>query len=259
MHLAARHYLGLSITSIVLWAGCSNVRAVLNEPRPETSAEGTRRPLQIGKLIKKRQIAPVTGVEMADWLNRPQREAEEQPNRVIEALRIPEGGTVVDLGAGTGYFTWRLARQVGSTGRVIAVDIQQGMLDRLESNIRNRGFQNVQIVLSEPGDPRIPAGSADLVLLVDVYHELAQPEAIMEHVRRGAQTEWPRGRHRIPQGGPDDPPAARTEDDGPRSAFRVGAARLSIRRVDGLRADSAHHRVQRRPVGRAARFGSRPG
>ena len=197
MHLAARHYLGLSITSIVLWAGCSNVRAVLNEPRPETSAEGTRRPLQIGKLIKKRQIAPVTGVEMADWLNRPQREAEEQPNRVIEALRIPEGGTVVDLGAGTGYFTWRLARQVGSTGRVIAVDIQQGgdiqqgMLDRLESNIRNRGFQNVQIVLSEPGDPRIPAGSADLVLLVDVYHELAQPEAIMEHVRRGLK---PNGR-----------------------------------------------------------------
>lgn len=191
MSTASRQYLGLAITSIVLWAGCSNVRAVLNEPRPETFAEGKRRPLQIGKLIKKRQIAPVTGVERADWLNRPQREAEEQPNRVVGALKIPEGGTVVDLGAGTGYFTWRLARQVGPTGRVIAVDIQQGMLDRLERNIRERGFQNVRIVLSEPGDPKIPPGSADLVLLVDVYHELAQPEAIMERVRRGLK---PNGR-----------------------------------------------------------------
>ena len=188
MSTASRQYLGLAITSIVLWAGCSNVRAVLNEPRPETFAEGKRQPLQIGKLIKKRQIAPVTGVERADWLNRPQREAEEQPNRVVGALKIPEGGTVVDLGAGTGYFTWRLAHQVGPTGRVIAVDIQQGMLDRLERNIRERGFQNVRIVLSEPGDPKIPPGSADLVLLVDVYHELAQPEAIMEHVRRGLKS-----------------------------------------------------------------------
>lgn len=175
----------LTIPLVMAWAGCSDMRAVLNEPRPEITAEDKREPLRIGKLIKRRQIAPVTSVEMADWFNRPEREAEEQPDRVVETLRIPKGGKVVDLGAGTGYFTWRLAEQVGPAGRVIAVDIQQGMLDRLEQNIQDRGVQNVQIVLGKPGDPRIPPGYADLVLLVDVYHELAQPETIMEHVRRG--------------------------------------------------------------------------
>ena len=185
MRMQARRLFALTMPLIVFWAGCSDMRAVLNEPRSETAAEDKREPLRIGKLIKKRQIAPVTSVEMADWLNRPEREAEEQPDRVVETLGIPNGGKVVDLGAGTGYFTWRLAQRVGPTGRVIAVDIQQGMLDRLEQIIRDRGVQNVQIVLGEPDDPRIPPGYADLVLLVDVYHELAQPETIMEHVRRG--------------------------------------------------------------------------
>lgn len=185
MRTNARPFLPLAVSLIVTWAGCSDIRAMLDKARPRTAGEETREPLRIGTLIKKRQIAPVTSIEMADWFNRSEREAEEQPDRVVEALGIPEGGKVVDLGAGTGYFTWRLAQQVGPTGRVIAVDIQQGMLDRLEQNIKDRGVQNVQIVLSEPGDPKIPPGYADLVLLVDVYHELAQPETIMEHVRRG--------------------------------------------------------------------------
>ena len=185
MRTTPRTCLLLTILAIVAGAGCSQMRAILNEASPRPAGEEEREPLRIGKLIKKRQIAPVTSVEMADWLNRPEREAEEQPDRVVETLGIPEGARVVDLGAGTGYFTWRLAKQVGPTGRVIAVDIQQGMLDRLERNIRERGVENVQIVLGEPGDPRIPPGYADLVLLVDVYHELAQPETIMEHVRRG--------------------------------------------------------------------------
>jgi len=164
--------------------GCATVNAILSEPAAGPEGD-SRQPLQIGKLIKKRQIAPVTSVAMADWLNRPEREAEEQPDRVIEALKIKAGSTVVDLGAGTGYFTGRLADQVGPNGRVVAVDIQQGMLDRLRRNLEGRGFSNVQIVLGKPGDPLIPPNYADLVLLVDVYHEIAQPEAMMEHVRRG--------------------------------------------------------------------------
>ena len=91
---------------------------------------------------------------------------------------------MVDLGAGVGYFTWRLAKRVGPQGRVIAVDIQQGMLDLLAENLRQRGITNVDAVLASPDDPGLPRGQVDLVLLVDVYHELAQPEKTMEQVRQ---------------------------------------------------------------------------
>ena len=150
----------------------------------ETTADSPKRPLQIGKLVKKRQIAPVMNVAHADWLTRPERDAEEQPDRVVAELKIPKGATVVDLGAGVGYFTWRLANQVGPQGRVIAVDIQPGMLDLLKQNLKKRGITNVDMVLGAPEDPHLPVGKVDLVLIVDVYHELQHPEKTMEHVRR---------------------------------------------------------------------------
>jgi precorrin-6B methylase 2 len=153
-------------------------------------AAGTpKRPLQIGKLVRKRQIAPVMSVAHADWLTRPERDAEEQPDRVVAELKIPKRATVVDLGAGVGYFTWRLAQQVGPQGRVIAVDIQEGMLDRMKKNLEDRGVTNVEMVLGTPEDPHLPAGEVDLVLIVDVYHELAHPEKTMEHVRRSLKPE----------------------------------------------------------------------
>ncbi|MDA1313714.1 MAG: class I SAM-dependent methyltransferase [Acidobacteria bacterium] len=184
MRIRAQGRLVTSVALSCILSGCATVSAVLSEPAAGSDEDG-RQPLQIGKLIKKRQIAPVTSIAMADWLNRPEREAEEQPDRVIEALNIKAGSMVVDLGAGTGYFTGRLARQVGPNGRVMAVDVQQGMLDRLRRNLEERDVSNVQLVLGKPGDPLIPPNYADLVLLVDVYHEIQQPEAMMEHVRRG--------------------------------------------------------------------------
>jgi predicted methyltransferase len=131
-----------------------------------------------------RRIAPAMSYVYADWLTRPEREREEMPDRVVKALRIPRGATVIDLGAGVGYFTWRLAKRVGREGRVIATDIQQQMLDLLARNMRKRGIENVETVLSTQDDPRLPEGEADLVLLVDVYHELAYPAGTMERVRR---------------------------------------------------------------------------
>lgn len=123
-------------------------------------------------------------VAHADWLTRPERDRDEQPDRVVAELKIPKGATVVDLGAGVGYFTWRLAEQVGPTGKVIAVDIQQAMLDLLAGNLAERGIENVELALASDEDPRLPEGQVDLVLLVDVYHELAHPEKTMERVRR---------------------------------------------------------------------------
>ena len=120
----------------------------------------------------------------ADWLTRPERQREEQPDRLVNSLDIQPGATVVDLGAGVGYFTWRLARKVGRAGKVIAVDIQQEMLDMLAVNLRERGIENVETVLATPQDPRLPQAAVDLVLLVDVYHELAHPALTLAHIRR---------------------------------------------------------------------------
>ncbi len=132
-----------------------------------------------------RQIAPVMSYLGADWLTRPEREREEQPDRVVAALEIPRGSTVIDLGAGVGYFTWRLAKQVGPTGRVIATDVQPEMLEMLETNMRERGIENVERVLATQTEPGIPLdGEVELALLVDVYHELAYPADTMRHVLR---------------------------------------------------------------------------
>ena len=149
------------------------------QPRANAQHETAERPA-----AEPRQIAPAMSYVYADWLTRPEREQEEQPDRVVKALKIPKGATVIDLGAGVGYFTWRLAKRVGPEGKVIATDIQQEMLDMLARNMRRRGIENVEIILSTQQDPRLPQGAADLVLLVDVYHELAFPASTMGHVRR---------------------------------------------------------------------------
>ena len=150
------------------------------QPRPAIGQQGSGHDDPTGS----RRIAPAMSYIYADWLERPEREQEEMPDRVVKALRIPRGATVVDLGAGVGYFTWRLAKRVGPKGRVIATDIQQEMLYMLVRNMRNRGIKNVETILSTQADPRLPEGEVDLVLLVDVYHELAYPARTMAHVRR---------------------------------------------------------------------------
>ena len=130
-----------------------------------------------------RQIAPTMSHVHADWLTRPEREEEEHPDRLVASLQIPRGSTVIDFGAGVGYFTWRLARQVGPEGRVLAVDIQPEMLEMLTANIEKRGIRNVETILSTNEDTGLPTNAAELVLLVDVYHELAYPGRTMGEIR----------------------------------------------------------------------------
>lgn len=172
----------LLLAALIAALGCSP-KLQTDVSRMPVDEEG-RQPLRIGRVVKKRQIAPVMSVAHADWLTRPDRDAEEQPDRVVRELEIKPGSTVADLGAGVGYFTWRLAGAVGDTGKVIAVDIQPGMLERLKQNLAERDIHNVETVLGAEDDPHLPAGQVDLVLLVDVYHELQQPDLTMEHVRR---------------------------------------------------------------------------
>src|SRR5262249_12690770 len=129
----------------------------------------------IGKFYFGREIAQVMGHQGADWLERPEREEEEKPNNMIEQLRIRSGDVVADIGAGSGYISQRLAAKVGAKGKVLAVDIQPEMLQLLGNKMAGLGITNVVPVLGTVSDPKLAAGSVDLVLMVDVYHEFDFP------------------------------------------------------------------------------------
>jgi precorrin-6B methylase 2 len=130
-----------------------------------------------------RQIAGVMGVQGADWLNRPEREAEENPEGALDALNLKPGMVVADVGAGTGYMSLRLARRVGPTGKVYANDLQPEMLRRLRANAQKAGIKNIETVQGEETDPKLPRGRIDLVLLVDVYHEFSKPREMIDRIR----------------------------------------------------------------------------
>jgi ubiquinone/menaquinone biosynthesis C-methylase UbiE len=141
--------------------------------------------------ITHRKIAQVMGPGGADWLVRPERQAEEHPDEALDALKIPKGATVADIGAGVGYFTWRLAERVGPSGVVYGEDIQQAMLDRLRTNMQARHITNVREVLGGIDDPKLPKESVDLIILVDVYHEFSEPEKMLDRMRESLK---PNGR-----------------------------------------------------------------
>src|ERR1700704_5710572 len=108
-----------------------------------------------------REIAPVMGIGGADWLVRSEREAEEAPDRALDAIVLKKGEIVADIGAGVGYFTWRMAERVGPAGKVYASDIQPGMLEQLQKHVAVRGLVNVVPVLGSDVDPKLPAGKLD--------------------------------------------------------------------------------------------------
>ena len=136
-----------------------------------------------GKFYMGREIAQVMGAGGIEWLDRPEREDQEQPEVVINAMSLHGSEVVVDLGAGSGYFTFRLAAKVGITGKVLAVDIQDEMVETLRQRAAANGITNVEEVKASETDPHLPVGVVDLVLMVDVYHELAYPYEVMTKIR----------------------------------------------------------------------------
>jgi ubiquinone/menaquinone biosynthesis C-methylase UbiE len=149
-----------------------------DEARPAEARYETGRKTRdgIGKYYFGREIAQVMGHQGASWLERPEREEEERTDLLLNELKLKPGDAVADVGAGSGYFSWRMAKVVGETGRVYAVEIQQEFLDMLMENMRKRGVgEIVKPVLGTVQDPKLPDGSCDLILLVDVYHEFDFP------------------------------------------------------------------------------------
>ncbi len=133
----------------------------------------------IGKFYFEREIAHVMGHLGAGWLERTSREIEEAPSQLMDALKLTKGMTIADIGAGSGYFTRRMARRIGDEGKVLAVDIQPEMLEILRDNMAKAGLSNYKPILGTEKDPNLPEASVDLVLMVDVYHEFAFPHEMM--------------------------------------------------------------------------------
>lgn len=131
-----------------------------------------------------REIADVMSYRGAPWLERAEREREEDPDRLLASLPLAEGATVVDMGCGSGFYARRMAQIVGTEGRVLCVDIQPEMLRIAEQLAERDGLRNIESVLGTPSDPKLPAESVDLILLVDVYHEFSDPKAMLEAMRR---------------------------------------------------------------------------
>lgn len=136
-----------------------------------------------------REISQVMGHRGAAWLERESREVEERTDLLLEAIRIIPGDRVGDIGAGTGYFTWRIAKRVGDTGLVYANEIQPEMLEILTRQIELRGVEDrVKPILGELTHPRLPEASCDIILLVDVYHEFSHPFEMTRGMIEGLKT-----------------------------------------------------------------------
>jgi SAM-dependent methyltransferase len=133
--------------------------------------------------ISGRRFARVMGYQGAEWLERGEREQEEEPDVALGVLNIAKGASVADIGAGSGYMTEKLSARVGPQGRVFANDVQPQMLEMLSRRLAVRKITNVTLVQGTVDDPKLPPASVDLALMVDVYHELSEPQAMLRHVK----------------------------------------------------------------------------
>ena len=139
--------------------------------------------------VSGRVFAPVMGWQGAPWLERPERLEEEAPDAALDVLKIARGSTVADIGAGSGFMTIRLASRVGLEGRVYANDVQPEMLQILQRRLQRANIANVVLVKGDVDDPRLPETSTDLELLVDVYHEFSQPQAMLRGLRKALKAD----------------------------------------------------------------------
>ena len=129
----------------------------------------------IGKAYMGREIAKVMSYYGASWLERPERVQEERPDLVLAALDLKPGMKVADIGAGSGYYSSRMAERVGKSGIVYAVDVQPEMIDILRLQMKQQRVSNVEAIVGTETDPQLPPGALDLAIMVDVYHEFEYP------------------------------------------------------------------------------------
>jgi len=162
-----------AVVGCALLGHAGQTNALATTPRYEFREDHD--PSGIGKYFLGREIARVMGHEGSDWLERSTRPQEEGSDLLVPALKLKAGDVVADIGCGTGFYTRRFARAVGTNGVVYAEDIQPEMLDILTNKLGTEGINNVRPVLGTITDPKLPRASLDLILMVDVYHEFDHP------------------------------------------------------------------------------------
>jgi SAM-dependent methyltransferase len=152
-------------------------------PKPPSYTEGPASPDGIGKFFHGREISQVMGHPGIGWLERDEREQEEAPTRAIKALDLPKDAVIADIGAGSGYYAFRISPQVPQ-GKVIAVDIQPEMLTFLEDRAKQLSISNVEPHLGAIDDLKLADASLDAALLVDAYHEFSHPAEMLASIHR---------------------------------------------------------------------------
>ncbi len=154
-----------SVLTLIALAGCSPQSAIEPKfPKPDR---------------------PVSAIGATEFSTEVQRDELGEAKAVMDLAKIGEGTTVADIGAGEGYYTIRLAERVGAKGRVLAVDIDKGAIQRLGQRVERERLDNVSIKPGLPEDPRLPEKSFDRVFMIHMYHEVADPYAFLWHMRPG--------------------------------------------------------------------------
>ncbi|NMG22810.1 class I SAM-dependent methyltransferase [Brasilonema bromeliae] len=176
-----------AIIFVILWCLLFDPTGIANAASPSSTVYEQRllhSPDGIGKIYMGREIAKVMGHTGVLWLERPSRESEEQPSKIISVLNFKPDDVVADIGAGTGYISFRIAPLL-TKAKVLAVDIQPEMLDIIEFLKKENNITNVEPILATLTNPNLPPESVDLALMVDAYHEFEYPREIMEGMIRG--------------------------------------------------------------------------
>jgi len=136
-----------------------------------------------GKVYFGREIATVMGAAGADWLERNNRQQEENTALAISKMPLTAAAVVADIGAGTGYYTFRIAKKVPQ-GKVFAVEVQDGFINYLNQKKKELNQQNVQVIKGKDTSPNLPDASVDLAIMVDVYHELLFPHEVLQALHK---------------------------------------------------------------------------
>ncbi len=137
----------------------------------------------IGKLYFGREISHVMGAGGSDWLERPERNKEENTRLAIEKIAVSDSAVIADIGAGTGYYSFKLAAKVPK-GKVYAVEVQDEMITLLKANKTKQQDSIVEIIKGSEQSPNLPPNSVDLAIMVDVYHELEFPQQMLQAIRK---------------------------------------------------------------------------
>jgi len=184
-----------SLFAVVIVASLAGLfsQALGEEPSPDNDAAKPDQrytfredhdPNGIGKFYMDREIAHVMGFAGMPWLERDEREEEEATSKLIEALQLKPGMVIADIGAGSGVISVLMAEKISPKGKVLAVDVQQKMLDALKAKCNKLGITNIKPILGKPKSPQLPAGTVDLAIMVDVYHEFDFPYEMIQGISK---------------------------------------------------------------------------